>query len=181
MNEKTKIHEVPAAVKAGRVWRAVYVNSRSEKKVMELLLGKQVEAYVPIVKTMKQWSDRKKLVELPLLNGYVFIHVGEPERDQVLQTQGVIRFVRSEGKIAVVRDEEISRLKQLVELGYQLEASAIDREVRKGQKVKISSGLLRGLEGIVIDDKDQRQLLVLLESIGQCIRVRLPKDILLEA
>jgi transcription antitermination factor NusG len=160
-------------------WRAIYVNSRGEKKIAGSLLAAQVEAYVPLIKTMRQWSDRKKMVELPLLNGYVFVRIAEAEKETVLQTKGVVGFVRSEGKIALVRDEEVARLRQLVELGYQLEVLTLDRELRKGEKVKIGSGVLRGLEGIVLDNKDQHDLLVLLESIGQCIKVRVPKEILL--
>ena len=58
-----------------RKWHAIYVNSRSEKKIGDLLLSKSIEAYVPLTKTMRQWSDRKKMVELPLLNGYVFVNI----------------------------------------------------------------------------------------------------------
>jgi transcription antitermination factor NusG len=148
---------------------------------MTALLGKNIEAYVPIIKTMRQWSDRKKMVEVPLLHGYVFIHITEKEQEKVVETPGVLRFVRSEGTIALVRDIEIERLKQLVELGYHLEALAIDRTLRKGEKVKINSGALKGLEGVIIDDRNQKHLLVLLESIGQCIKVTLPKEILISA
>lgn len=172
--------ETTGAQSAGlkKFWRALYVASRSEKRVLESLRSSGVEAYVPIVRTMRQWSDRKKMVDLPLLNGYVFIRVSESEHDRVVQTRGVVSFVRSEGRIATVRDEEITRLKQLVELGYQMDVLAIDRQIRTGERVKVSSGILKGLEGVVAEDRDQRHLLVLLESIGQCVRVRLPKDIL---
>jgi transcription antitermination factor NusG len=162
-------------------WHAIYVNSRSEKKIGELLFSKNIAAYVPITKTMRQWSDRKKMVELPLLNGYVFVKISTAEQDKVLQTKGVVNFVRSEGKIAAIREEEINRLKQLVELGYHLEAGGIDRTYKEGDKIKINSGALKGIEGYVVESKDNRQIEVLLESIGQCIRVRLPKEILLSA
>jgi transcription antitermination factor NusG len=69
----------------------------------------------------------------------------------------------------------------LVELGYQLEAGAITKNYKEGDKVKISSGALKGIEGYVLDSKEDRQIEVLLESIGQCIRVRLPKELLLSA
>ena len=160
-------------------WRALYVASRSEKRVLETLRSSGIDAYVPIVRTMRQWSDRKKMVDLPLLNGYVFTRVSDSEHDRVVQTKGVVCFVRSEGRIATVREEEITRLKQLVELGYQMNVLAIDRQIRTGERVKVSSGVLKGLEGVVAEDRDQRHLLVMLESIGQCIRVRLPKDVLM--
>jgi transcription antitermination factor NusG len=162
-------------------WHAVYVSSRSEKKIGDILFSKNIMAYVPLIKTMRQWSDRKKMVELPLLNGYVFVNVEPHEQDKVLQTKGVVTFVRSEGKIAVIREEEILRLKQLVELGYQLEAGAIQKNYKQGDKIKISSGALKGIEGYVVESKENRHISVLLESIGQCITVRLPKELLLSA
>ena len=157
----------------------MYVSSRAEKKISENLNNKGIEAYVPIVKTMRQWSDRKKMVELPLLNGYVFIKINSLENDKVLQTKGVVNFVRSEGKIAVIREIEIDRLKQLVELGYHMEANGISKKYKEGDKVKISSGALKGIEGFVIDVNDNKHIEVLLESIGQCIRVKLPNELLL--
>jgi transcription antitermination factor NusG len=162
-----------------KYWHAIYVSSRTEKKISENLQSKNIEAYVPIVKTMRQWSDRKKMVELPLMNGYVFVKISEKEKDVVAQTRGVVNFVRSEGRIAVIREFEINRLKQLVELGYQLEASSISKIYKEGDKVKISSGALKGIEGYVVEGRDSRSIEVLLESIGQCIRVKLPKELLL--
>ncbi len=159
-------------------WHAIYVNSRSEKKVTELLQAKSIEAYIPIIKTMQQWSDRKKMVELPLLNGYVFVNITQLKKDTVLQTRGVVNFVRSEGKIAVIRDIEIDRLKQLELLGYHMEAIGMDRQYKEGDKIKISSGVLKGIEGYVVEALEFRYIEVLLESIGQCIRVKLPKELL---
>ena len=134
-------------------WHAVYVSSRTEKKITDLLNNKGIEAYVPIIKTMRQWSDRKKMVELPLLNGYVFVKINSAENEKVMQTRGVVNFVRSEGKIAVIRDVEIERLKQLVELGYHLEATSINKKYNEGDKIKISSGVLKGIEGFVVKKK----------------------------
>ena len=162
-------------------WFAIYVNSRSEKKVMESLLSHGIEAYTPIIKTLRQWSDRKKMVELPLLHGYVFVRLSDKEKDPVLQTKGVVSFVKSEGRIAVIREVEIARLKQLVALGYHLETSAISKTYKEGDKVKIVSGMLNGVEGYVVGAGDQKQIEVLLESIGQCIRVRLPKELLINS
>lgn len=160
-------------------WHAVYVSSRAEKKVMENLAGKGIEAYVPLVKTLRQWSDRKKMVELPLLNGYVFVRIAAPESDEVLQTKGVVSYVRSEGKKAEVREVEIDRLKQLAELGYQVEVYGMKSDLKAGDKIKITSGVLRNLEGYIHEKKEGRFIEVVLESIGQIIRVKLPEEILL--
>lgn len=160
-------------------WYAIYVNSRAEKKVAEHLIEKNIEAYVPIIKTMKQWSDRKKMVELPLLNGYVFVKIDLKEKDKVAQTKGVVNFVRHCGEIAKIREQEITQLKQLVELGYHLEASDFKKEYKQGDKVKISSGALKNIEGFVTENKEGRFIEVLLDSIGQVIKVKLPEELLI--
>ena len=160
-------------------WHALYVASRQEKKVFEKLQKKNIEAYLPILKTMRQWSDRKKMVEMPLLNGYVFVKIDSTQNEKTLQTPGVVNFVRAEGKIAKVREVEIDRLKQLIELGYQMEANGIKRNYKEGDKIKITSGALRNIEGFVVENKEGRYIDVLLESIGQSIRVKLPEEILI--
>ena len=162
-------------------WHALYVSSRQEKKVQDSLLKKGIEAYTPILKTMRQWSDRKKMVELPLINGYVFAHISQQEQDKTIQTKGIVNFVRSDGKLAIVRDIEIKRLKQLIELGYQMEAFGIGNTYKQGDKVKITSGALKNIEGFVVENKEGRFIDVLLESIGQSIRVKLPQEILIPA
>ncbi len=159
-----------------RYWHAVYVSSRQEKKVMEQLQLKEVEAYVPLVKTLRQWSDRKKMVEFPLINGYVFLNISRLEHELIYDVRGIVNFVRTEEKIAVIRENEIDRLKQLVSLGYQIEAEAIGRTYREGDKVRINSGVMAGVEGYVVDRGNGKNMEVLLESIGQCIRIKLPQE-----
>jgi transcription antitermination factor NusG len=160
-------------------WHALYVSSRQEKKVFERLLQKGIETYLPILKTMRQWSDRKKMVELPLLNGYIFVNITNSENDKTLQTPGVVNFVRAEGKIAKVREVEIDRLKQLIDLGYQMEVNGLKHNYKEGDKIKITSGALKNIEGFVVQNKVGRYIDVLLESIGQSIRVKLPQEILI--
>jgi transcription antitermination factor NusG len=142
-------------------------------------LSKQIEAYVPLVKTMKQWSDRKKMVELPLLNSYVFVKIDLKEKDKVAQTKGVVNFVRHCGEIAKIREQEINQIKQLVDLGYHLEASGCKKDYKEGDKVKITSGALKNIEGFVTESKEGRFIEVVLDSIDQVIKVKLPKELLM--
>lgn len=160
-------------------WCALYVNSRAEKKVAEILTNKGIHSFVPLIKSVRQWSDRKKTIHLPLLSGYVFVNITPVENERVLQTKGVVAFVKSEGKIAEIREVEIDSLKQLVELGYQMESNPIKRNYNEGEKVKITSGVLRNVIGFVVEEVSERYLEIVLESIGQSIRVKLPKEIII--
>jgi transcription antitermination factor NusG len=173
------MHSIKGVLDSEKRWYALYVNSRAEKKVLEYLIKKQIKAYVPLIKTMKLWSDRKKMIELPLLNGYVFVFISALEQDATIQTKGVVGFVKDAGKPAVIREIEIERLKQLVELGYQLEVNGMKRNYNPGDKIKISSGVLKNIEGYVNETKDGKFIEVLLESIGQSIVVKLPEEILI--
>lgn len=159
-------------------WNALYVNSRAEKKVCELLVEKNLEAYVPLVKTVRLWSDRKKMVELPLINSYVFVCIKDAERDKVLQTRGVVNFVRQEGKIAIIRNIEMEQLKQVVELGYHLKAEPLNREFQEGEKVKINFGVLKNFEGYVTGKDHKNQFEIALTGIGYSVKVRLPQEVL---
>lgn len=159
-------------------WYALYVNSRAEKKVMEGLLKKNIEAYVPLVKNIKQWSDRKKMVEEPLFTGYVFVKINALKNQEVLQTKGVVNFVRHLGQMASIRDIEIDRLKQIVNLGYHIETNFNTQEYKLGDRVKIHSGPLKGIEGFVLENNQERFIELVLEGIGQNIKVKLKEELL---
>ena len=93
-------------------WYVIYTQPRNEKKVAERLENIGITAYCPLVTQIRQWSDRKKKVQVPLINSYVFVNVSEKEREQVFQVSGIVRFLFWLGKPAVVRDEEILALQE---------------------------------------------------------------------
>ncbi len=160
-------------------WHALYVSSRSEKKVYNTLTQNNVQAFVPIVKTMRQWSDRKKIVEIPLINGYVFVNINSKQKDSVLQTQGVVNYVYFDGKHAVIRDNEIETLKQIALTGYE---TNLDNNVvfNVNDKVIINQGPLKGLECYVIGIINNETIIAYtVASIKQTMTIKLPKAIFL--
>ena len=161
-------------------WHAVYVASRQEKKVDEAFKLKGIESYLPLVKSLRQWSDRKKMVELPLLPGYVFVRPHETEKSLVLETRGVVNFVRNDGRIGVIYQKEIDSLKQLITLGYHMDSYPLSKKINKGDKIKISSGPLKNLEGFVIEERESSFFEILLDGIGFNVRVKLPEGVLIK-
>jgi transcription antitermination factor NusG len=83
-------------------WYAVYTKPRSEKKLADLLNDKGIEAYLPMRRTLKQWSDRKKMVDEPLITSYVFVHVFRKNYFEVLNTPGAVKYIWFCGKPAVI-------------------------------------------------------------------------------
>jgi transcription antitermination factor NusG len=93
-------------------WYVIYTQPRNEKKVAERLQNLGITVYCPLITIIKQWSDRKKKVQVPLLNSYVFVHLNDKDREAVFQVSGVVRYLFWLGKPAIVRDEEIQALQE---------------------------------------------------------------------
>ena len=127
-------------------WYVLYTKSRQEKKVTEGLNLLGVNAYCPVVTTMKQWSDRKKKVEEPFIKSYVFVNLEESNRDIVFEVPGVVRYLFWLGKPAVVRDVEIEALHR--NLNGIITSFEI-MTVSKGSNYSITEGPFQGFEGIV--------------------------------
>jgi len=146
-------------------WYAVYTRPRFEKQVAQRLTEQGIEAYLPLIKTMRQWSDRKKMVELPLFSSYVFVHIDRRFYDQVLQTNGVVKYITFEGKAATIPPEQIDNLKIIVNSNEKVE-STWERH-KKGDMVVVTAGTLKGLKGELITDGDRRKVLVRIDKIDQ--------------
>ena len=144
-------------------WYAVYTRPRWEKKVAELLQRKGIEHYCPLNKVLRQWSDRKKLVEEPLFTSYVFIRVSEAEHLKVKQTDGVINLVYWLGRPAVIKEAEITAIKRFLSdyQNVQLERASVN----VSDTVRIIQGPLLSMEGSVVEVMTH-SVKVLLPSLG---------------
>lgn len=152
-------------------WLVLHTKPRHEKKVLQDLDRKGFQAYLPLLKVLKQWSDRKKKVQEPLFKSYVFINVEESERALALMTYGVVRYLYWCGKPAVVRDEEIEAIKQFLGETEYLPEDKITFEV--GSDVTIKWGSFRGEKGQYLSRQGDH-LILLLESMGHMIKAEVP-------
>jgi transcription antitermination factor NusG len=153
-------------------WYAVYTRPRWEKKVADLLVKKQVETYCPLNKVVRQWADRKKLVQEPLFTSYVFVHTNAPEQLTVKQTDGVLNFVYWLGQPAVIKDEEIDAVRQFLDEYHDVQLEKIG--VNMNDRVKISDGPLMAREGNVIEVRN-RTVKVQLPSLGYALTAEVDK------
>ncbi|MEA3296034.1 MAG: UpxY family transcription antiterminator, partial [Patescibacteria group bacterium] len=127
-----------------REWYAVYTRSRFEKKVNEKLIEKDIEVFLPLQKTVRQWSDRKKTVEIPLIRSYVFVKINFNDYLKVLDTYGVVRFmtyIRNSNPAPIPR-EQINNLRILTKTDSDIEVTC--EKLNPGDKIKVTSGLLNG-------------------------------------
>ena len=124
-------------------WFALYTRSNFERKVVSSLSNKDIEAYCPTFKTVKQYSDRKKKIEKVLLPNYVFVKVNSKNKESVLSVNGVLRYVYWLGKPAIIRSNEIDQMKNHLNHFYD--------HFSLNTNYKIRSGPLKGLSGTVVD------------------------------
>jgi transcription antitermination factor NusG len=155
-------------------WYAIRVKSRSEKKVYSDLIEQGIEAYLPLQRKLRQWSDRKKWVEMPLISGYVFVYISRKEYEIVLRIYNVVCYIYFEGKAAVIRDEDINLLKRMLgETEVNLEITV--EELKPGQMVEIISGPLIGVIGELIDFKGKNKVALRIPPLGYTVLVEAPE------
>ena len=146
-------------------WYVIYTKPRNEKKVADRLQKIGITTYCPMITMVKQWSDRKKKVQIPLLNSYVFVCLEDKEREKVFQISGVVRYLFWLGKPAIVRDEEITALQEGLKDSI---ASFEVKGIKVGDLLPIPSGPFQGKEGI-IKQINKNSLQLILTELGVLI------------
>jgi transcriptional antiterminator RfaH len=153
-------------------WFAIYTRPRHEKKVYALLQQDKIEAYLPLQTTLRQWSDRKKKVSEPLFSCYLFVHITLREYYNVLNINGVVRYVSFEGKAVAIPEKQIRLIRNL--LAQDLEALETLEFIPTGAKVEIKAGSLAGVQGELVEYAGKKRVIIRLEEIGKTILVNVP-------
>lgn len=161
-----------------KTWFAVYTKPRSEKKTTAELASAGIEVFLPLIKNLKQWSDRKKWVEEPLFRSYLFVHISRTDYYKVLSAFGVVRYIAFEGKAVPLPFQQILAIKQYINDEEIVTEGGNDFIV--GDKVEIYRGPLKGLTGHLIKIQGKQKVRIEIESIGQSIVLTIPKSYLRE-
>jgi transcription antitermination factor NusG len=151
-------------------WFAVHTWSRHEKSVSDQLRGKDIETFLPLYRSLKQWKNGQTGCPLPLFPGYLFVRIDIQHRLPVLQTHGVAKFVGFGQKPAALPAHEITQLEQAVAKGFDLNPHPF---LTVGDRVVIKSGPLTGLTGILTREKQQLRVVLSVELISRSISVEL--------
>jgi transcription antitermination factor NusG len=150
-------------------WYPVYIHPRAEKKACQALLDKGIVTFLPLQRQLKQWSDRRKWVEEPLIKSYLFVCINDHEQTEVLMTKGVARFIYFSGRIASMPKRQIDELKLLIASPFELEIT--EEVLQPGETIIMKAGPLKGLKGEIINYRSQKQLAIRLENMGYSIIV----------
>lgn len=154
-------------------WYAVYTRSRCEKKADGILLQKGIETFCPLHKVERRWSDRRKIIEVPVFKSYVFVRITEDERVNVLHTEGVLNFVQNLGKPAIIKDYEIDLIKQFLSEGPSSVSVEPDTMLSANDRVMIKQGVFMDNIGTVMKTRSKK-IYVRLESLGRMMVVEFP-------
>lgn len=167
-------------MEVGNNWYVFYTKSRSEKAALDQLCKQGISAYLPLVKELRQWSDRKKTVEVPLFRSYVFVECAEHEIPELLQWHPkLVTYVRYNGKPAIIRVEELQQIEKYIHTGYHVSVEP-DDDLTTGDIAKILDGPLRNTEGEVLTVKNRHYLVMRIQALNQHLKVELPKQILMK-
>lgn len=155
-------------------WYVFYVRSRAEKIAVSLLQEAGFEAYLPLMSVKRIWSDRIKTVIVPMFTGYVFVHCGLSEIDNVLDCQHLVAALKIGSEFSFVRQKEIDLLKSVEAGDYSV--SVEPGLLNIGDNVEIVSGVLKGYIGSCIEESGANYFVVAIEGINQSIKIKIGRE-----
>lgn len=151
-------------------WYAVYTWANHEKRVAEHLEQRQMRSFLPLYRAMHRWKDRRKEVELALFPSYVFVHLSLQHRLRVLEIPSVVHLVSFQGKPAPLPAHEIEKLRQGVNGRVRMGPHPY---LQAGQRVRVRSGPVAGLEGILVRRKEGARLVVSIEILMRAVALEI--------
>ena len=161
---------------SGEKWFAIYTRPRAEKQVYQRLSESGVETWLPMQKTIRQWSDRKKVVEKPLLSSYIFVKIHPKNFPVVYKVNGVVKFVSFEGQPVSIPQKQIDNLRILINSNADIEVSS--ENFAKGDNVEVVSGALVGLTGELIKIGTKNRFVVRIDRLDQNLILKIPRAFL---
>ncbi len=160
-------------------WYLLYTNPRAEKKAEIELRFLGYEVYLPLHKTLRQWSDRKKMVEVPLFNSYLFVYTElEKHYYPILNVPGIVKFVNFERKPAIVDPREIELIRLMLGNIEDLEAISSVELAEPGDEVEVIAGPLIGTKGKMLKHTGKNRMIIELNSIQQSLLLTIPQEYL---
>lgn len=152
-------------------WYAIHTVARHEKRVAQQLQGTGVPTFLPLVQQIRQWSDRRAAVQVPLFSCYAFVRTVQTSQDRlkVLRTPGVLGFVGNERLGTPIPREEIESLQTAIR---EKIPCAVHPFVALGKRVRIRGGVLNGMEGILTEQSGSKRLVVSVELLKKSVSIQ---------
>ena len=159
-------------------WYVCYTRARHEHQVAQRLTQRGFESYVPLFPRIRQWKDRKKVVMWPLFPGYVFVRCTREDVSGVVSIAGVVSAVGSGGHPTPVRMSELESVRLLVKQLSEMDDEPERVPLEPGRPVRVAQGPLQGVEGVVVERRGRKYLVVTLSAIGRGLAVQINEELL---
>jgi len=167
-------------VKSNINWYAIHTKPNAEKKVRDRLSLIDFEVYLPLITNIREWSDRKKKINTPLISTFVFVRIDESKVYDSLKVQGTMGVLKFLGKPAIIKEQEIENLKILMKDTTEVsQIESIDYE--KGEDVLVTKGPFMGLVAQSVVIKGKRRIIVTIEALSSIMEVNLPLSFVVKA
>lgn len=157
-------------------WFAVYTRYKREKVIRKRLTDKGIETYLPLQQFVRHYTRKVKVVDLPLINCYLFVKITKQQYIQVLETADVLHFVQPARTLIAIPDAEIEILKRVV--GEKIELEADRSGFQSGDMVEIIGGNLTGIKGILLENSSKHNFLIELNQIGYTLQMQVDPSML---
>jgi transcription antitermination factor NusG len=160
------------------MWFAVYTRSRHEQRVYDRLCALDIEVFLPMMESVRQWSDRRKRIMMPLFPGYLFVKISWlPEnRLAILKQPGVVRIISDYENAAPIPEEQIMAIQRFIAHDIRMDPCPY---IRVGQRAEIRKGVLKGLQGILLRKKGAYRFVIAVDMIQQAVSVEVNAEDLL--
>jgi transcription antitermination factor NusG len=149
-------------------WYAIYTRHQHEKTIAQILSAKGLEVFLPLYQATRRWKDRTMHISLPLFPCYLFLRGVKERRLEVVTTPGIVSILGINGEAATIPESEIDSVRQAVEWGNRVEPHPF---LRCGDRVRVTSGPLQGLEGILVRKKNLFRLVLSIEILERSAAV----------
>jgi transcriptional antiterminator RfaH len=153
-------------------WFAVYTRYKREKVVYDELTRKGIEVFLPLQKILRQYGRKKRWVELPLFNCYVFVKITKANYVPVLSVEGVTKFIRFSQNLISIPEGEIQMIQRII--GSELLIDVEEGTFESGDEVEIIAGNLAGMKGELIELQGKNKVLIELSHLGYTLKIELP-------
>lgn len=157
-----------------RTWFIIYVRSRAEKKIALSLEKSTIPYFLPMHRELRQWTDRKKWIEIAMFPSYIFVHINKNEYPEVLSIPGVLHYVSIQGKAVQLDEQRMADIRRAIESNKVVEV--LSGAPAPGDLITITNGALKGLKGTVIHYEGKHHLLVAIEELGKYLKIKIQPE-----
>jgi len=145
-----------------RDWYVIYTRPQCERKVAASISEMGIEVYLPLHTVIRQWSDRKKKMQVPLFPNYVFVRLEQSEKRAVHSVREFVKFVAIENTPVVVREKDILMIRQVLRENLEITE---ENYFQEATSIRIKQGQFQGIEGVIIKKYGSTRLLVRIEAL----------------